>query len=280
MEILYNIMLGIVQGLTEFLPISSSGHLSIFQNIFSMENIESNIALDIMLHVGTLVSVFIVFWQDIKELFVELGSLIADLFKGKPNINKNGYRRMIIMLIIATSPLIIAAIFNDKIEEVFFNNLYIVGGMLLITGILLYICDKLPVGKKTEEDASFPSALGVGLMQMIAVMPGLSRSGSTITAAQALGYTRKFAVKMSFLMSIFAILGASVVKAPDAVVMITQAQPNMVLGYILGMIASAVSGLFAIKFLVKIINNGKFHYFSYYCWIVGLAVIAYQFFMV
>ena len=274
MEILKTFLLGIIQGLTEFLPISSSGHLTIFQEIFGMGGMEDKVLLDVLLHIGTLVSVFLVFWKDIKLLFLELFRLIRDIFHGKANL-KNPYRRMIVMLIVATLPLIVAVIFKDQVEE-FFHNLTLVGFALIVTGFVMFISDRLPRGKLTSRNAPYRSSLLVGIAQMIAIVPGISRSGSTITAGLAVGYTRKFAAKFSFLMSIIAIMGAAVVQVPDAVSMINTTSWYELTGYLLGMVGAAVSGIFAIKFLVNLINKGKFHIFAYYCWAVGLAVLLYQ----
>lgn len=274
MEILKTFLLGIIQGLTEFLPISSSGHLTIFQEIFGMGGMEDKVLLDVLLHIGTLVSVFLVFWKDIKLLFLELFRLIGDIFHGKANL-KNPYRRMIVMLIVATLPLIVAVIFKDQVEE-FFHNLTLVGFALIVTGFVMFISDRLPRGKLTSRNAPYRSSLLVGIAQMIAIVPGISRSGSTITAGLAVGYTRKFAAKFSFLMSIIAIMGAAVVQVPDAVSMINTTSWYELTGYLLGMVGAAVSGIFAIKFLVNLINKGKFHIFAYYCWAVGLAVLLYQ----
>ncbi len=267
METLKYILLGIVQGLTEFLPVSSSGHLTIFQQVAGME-LSNPILLDTILHIGTLVSVVLVFWKDIRELFVEFFGLCRDCIKGKPNL-KNPYRRMLVMLIIATLPLIIILPFKDYLE-IMFENIILVGIALIVTGTVLFISDRIRVGKYASANAPLGSAVFVGLAQMIAVLPGISRSGSTIVASEAVGYSRKFAIKFSFLMSVIAILGATVVQIPDAVQDISSASGGMLAGYALGMIAAVISGIAAIKFMVNLINRGKFHIFGYYCWAAGI----------
>lgn len=267
METLKYILLGIVQGLTEFLPVSSSGHLTIFQQVSEME-LSNPLLLDTILHVGTLVSVVLVFWQDIRELFVEFFRLCRDCIKGKPNL-KNPYRRMLVMLVLATLPLVIVLPFKDRLEAVF-ENITLVGVALLVTGTFLFLSDKIRVGKYTSASAPMGSAILVGIAQMIAVIPGISRSGSTIVASEAVGFSRKFAIKFSFLMSVIAILGATAVQVPDAVAEIGSADGGTLVGYMLGMIAALVSGIAAIKFMVNLINRGKFHIFGYYCWAAGI----------
>jgi len=278
MDLLFSALLGIIQGLTEFLPISSSGHLVIFREIFNFDGTYAGgLFFDTILHVGTLISVFIVFRKDVKELIVELFGLIGDLFRGKKNpVKGNPYRRMIIMLLISTLPLFLLVPFVGAIETVMFDNLFVVGIALLVTGGILFISNKLPQGNKDASNAKFRSAFWVGLAQAIAaVFPGISRSGSTIVTGQATGFTREFAAKFSFLMSIIAITGATVVQIPEALEQGTLG--NSPLFFIVGAVVAAIVGVFAIKFLLKVFTKGKMHYFSYYCWAVGAIVIAYYF---
>ncbi|MCL2837527.1 MAG: undecaprenyl-diphosphate phosphatase [Oscillospiraceae bacterium] len=303
MDILFSIFLGIIQGLTEFLPVSSSGHLVIFREVFGFQGTYAGgLFFDTLLHIGTLVSVFIIFFKDIKELVVEFFGLIRDLIKRKKNpIEGKPYRRMLIMLIIATLPMFLMVPFVGVIDRLF-QSLLIVGIALLVTGTFLFLSVKIPQGRKDASNAKFRSALFVGFVQMFAVIPGISRSGSTIVAGEATGFTRKFAAKFSFLMSILAILGATVVQIPGVIeeraaeyivisdplstlsgyaadTMITNALALSPAAYIAGIIAAAISGIIAIKYMLRLIDKGKFHYFAYYCWAVGTFAIIANFFL-
>ena len=270
MAVLKAAILGLVQGIAEFLPISSSGHLVLFQNLLGMNSGEENILFDILLHFGTLISVAIFYWQDIWEMIKAFFGLIADLFKGKFNINKTSATRFIGLLFVATLPLIVAVVFNDKIEEVFSSTLF-VGCALLVTGAILFIVDRLPKGTTDESNTKYKNAFIVGLFQLFAIFPGISRSGSTIFGGTLVGMSKKFAVKFSLLMSMIAILGAVATSIPDIT---GGALASVSLGScIVGMVVAAVSGVFAIKFLVNMLNKGKFRYFSYYCWAVGIIAI-------
>ena len=295
MDILFSIFLGLIQGLTEFLPVSSSGHLVIFREVFGFQGTYAGgLFFDTLLHIGTLLSVFIIFFKDIKEMVIEFFGLLGDLIKRKKNpIQGKPYRRMLIMLVIATLPMFLMVPFVGVIDRLF-QSLLVVGIALLVTGTFLFLSVKIPQGRKDASNAKFRSALFVGFVQMFAVIPGISRSGSTIVAGEATGFTRKFAAKFSFLMSIIAILGATVVQIPGVIEerSTTEALSNyanyaaatdaLVLSpaaYIAGIIAAAISGILAIKYMLKLINKGKFHYFAYYCWAVGIFAIIASFFI-
>jgi len=275
MGIFQSIFLGIVQGLTEFLPVSSSGHLVLTRHFFGFDTYTYGLFFDTLLHVGTLISVFIIFRKDVKELIVEFFGLIGDICKRKKNIIKGKpYRRMLIMLIISTLPVVIAALIigTEAIERAFQNTL-LVGIALLVTGTFLFFSSKLPRGNDDANTSKFRSALWVGLAQVLAIIPGISRSGSTIVAGEATGMTRQFAAKFSFLMSIIAIIGGTVMQIPS--VDASEIVGNYLPYYIIGIAAAAISGIIAIKFMLKLINKGKFHYFAYYCWAIGtIAVIS------
>jgi len=296
MNLLFSAFLGLIQGLTEFLPISSSGHLVIFRELFGFDGTYAGgLFFDTLLHIGTLISVFIVFHKDIKELIVEFFGLIRDIIKRRKNpIEGKPYRRMLIMLVISTLPMFLLVPFISTIEAVFFSNLLTVGIALLVTGTFLFLSSKLKQGQFDANNAKFSSAFVVGIVQAVAaIFPGISRSGSTIVAGEAMGFTRKFAAKFSFLMSIIAILGATIVQTPDALrnccsyfdvnIMIDNlchycgemVISNSPLFYIVGMVVAAIVGIIAIKYMLRLIDKGKFHYFAFYCWAVGLfAIIA------
>ena len=270
MSVLFAAFLGLVQGIAEFLPISSSGHLAIFQTFFHMENVEeSQMLFDVLLHLGTLISVCIVYRSDIVDVVKELWAMLMGLF-GKKTEKRLPVRRLILLVILSTVPLVLAVVADDFIEALYSSTLFI-GIALLCTGTMLYLSDKLASGHKTERDATWVDAILVGIMQAIAVLPGISRSGSTITAGLVRGYDRKFAVRYSFLLSIPAIVGANILKIGEAVK--AGVGEGLFLPYAVGMIVAAVSGYFAIKLVKLLMDKGKFGRFSYYCWAVGLITI-------
>lgn len=263
------VLLGLVQGVAEFLPISSSGHLSIVNNLFKMSN-EGHMFFDVLLHLGTLVSIIIVYWQDLREMFYEVISFgnIGPL-AGQPR-EHYPHARMFIMIIAATLPLFLALPVNDMLENLFYNNIFI-GIAIILTGCMLFVSDKMKPGKKTERNMTILDALIVGLCQCVAVIPGLSRSGTTITAGIATGLRRDFALKFSFLLSIPAVLGANILSLIDAVKEgIVWAN---VPAYLVGMLVAMVSGIAAIS-IIKLVNaKGRFGGFAYYCWVVGVLSI-------
>lgn len=270
MSVLFAAFLGLVQGVAEFLPISSSGHLAIFQTFFHMENVEeSQMLFDVLLHLGTLISVCIVYRSDIADVVKELWGMLMGLF-GKKTEKRLPVRRLILLVILSTVPLALAVVADDFIEALYSSTLFI-GIALLCTGTMLYLSDKLASGHKTEKDAAWVDAILVGVMQAIAVLPGISRSGSTITAGLVRGYDRKFAVRYSFLLSIPAIVGANILKIGEAVK--SGVGEGLFLPYAVGMLVAAVSGYFAIKLVKLLMDKGRFGRFSYYCWAVGLITI-------
>lgn len=277
MSIWFAAFLGLVQGVAEFLPISSSGHLAIFQAFFGMENVEeSQLLFDVLLHLGTLVSVCIVYRRDIADVLRELWRMLAGLVgriggrRPDPAKVSVPVRRLILLVIIATVPLVLSAAAGDLIEALYTSTLFI-GVALLATGGLLYISDRVIAGKKTEETARPGDALIIGLVQAVAVLPGVSRSGSTITAATVCGFDRAFAVRFSFLLSIPAIVGANILKISDALA--AGIDRSLLLPYAVGTLVAAVSGYFAIRLVKLLVDKGRFGRFAYYCWAVGIVVI-------
>ena len=268
MPIWLAIIMGIVQGFTEFLPVSSSGHLALVQNIVDFEAyMSSHMVFDIALHLGTLVSVVIAFWDDIKFLFVSGIDWLRHGFK----VEKHEGRNTVFMLFIATLPLIVAYLLKDKIEEVF-QNPVLIGVALLFTATILWLSDRVTGGKKMGGTMGIKDALVIGLMQMIAVLPGVSRSGSTMTAGLFTGLKRDFAVKFAFLLSIPAVLGATVTSIPDVLAMTWTG--NDVVTFLVGIVCAAVSGYWAIFMVRKIAASKNFKYFAYYCAFAGtLAII-------
>lgn len=272
MNIFLAIFYGIIQGIAEFLPISSSAHLAIAQNIFNMENIEaSHFTFDILLHLGTLVAVFIVYYKDIFELIPAAFSMIGKVFKGKFKLSDyTEAERFVIFVIIATLPLVAAVFIKDYIE-IIGGYTKIIGGILIFNGIVLFISDKLEKGTVTLENKKPLHALFVGLCQMCAILPGLSRSGSTITGGLLMGFKREYAVKFSFILSIPAIIGANLLSVAD--IFETPIPSSYILPYIAGTVTAAVVGVLAMKFLIYISRKSNFRIFSYYCFAVGLLAI-------
>ena len=268
MPIWLAVIMGIVQGFTEFLPVSSSGHLALVQNIVDFEAyMSSHMVFDIALHLGTLVSVVIAFWDDIKFLFVSGIDWLRHGFK----VEKHEGRNTVFMLFIATLPLIVAYLLKDKIEEAF-QNPVLIGVALLFTATILWLSDRVTGGKKMGGTMGIKDALVIGLMQMIAVLPGVSRSGSTMTAGLFTGLKRDFAVKFAFLLSIPAVLGATITSIPDVLAMTWTG--NDVVTFLVGIVCAAVSGYYAIFMVRKIAASKNFKYFAYYCAFAGtLAII-------
>ena len=270
------VILGLVQGLAEFLPISSSGHLALLQQWFGID--ENKVLLfAVLLHVGTLISVFIVYWKDIWELIVELCLTIKDLCTGKGlRLEERPVRKLGVMIIVATIPTaIIGLLFNDLFDKLYTSVLPI-GVGLIITGFLLILAERTGNSNRGIEKMNFRNALFIGTVQGIAICPGISRSGSTLFGSLICNLDRKFAVKFVFLISIPSILGSAVMEAPDAIKAgIDMAQLGPVL---VGMAVAAVSGLVAIKTMIKIVSDKKLSYFSYYVWVLGAAVVLYSIF--
>ena len=272
MTILESVFLGLIQGLAEFLPISSSGHLSIFQNFFRISaGGESNLLFDVLLHLGTLVSVCVVYWHDLVSIVRELLDMVHSAGHPVPGEKKRYPAvRLLVMMFFATLPLFLVLPLQDSVEKLYDSTLFI-GIALLLTGAMLYVADRMPKGHKTEKNMRVVDALVVGLCQGIATMPGLSRSGTTITAGMATGLNRQFAVKFSFLISIPAVLGAnllSLVKAIKAGV-----DTALLPTYLVGTLAAMVVGYFALNLVKYISRKGKFGWFAYYCWAVGVLTL-------
>ena len=261
-------LLGVVQGLTEFLPVSSSGHLALFQNLFNMSQYTDNhIAFDIVLHLGTLFAVVVAFWPDIVGLVRDFFGWVGDGFK----VKKIPGRRRIVMLIIATLPLAVGALLESAVSAAFQSTL-LIGCALLFTSVLLYLADRLGHGHKTARDASYKSALVVGLMQLVAIIPGVSRSGSTICGGLFTGFDRQFAVRFAFLLSIPAVVGAAVFQLPD----IASAAGDGLLVYAVGFLTAAVSGYLAIRLVRLLMKKNSFKVFSVYCAVVGVLSIVFS----
>lgn len=265
------IILGLVQGITEFLPISSSGHLSILNNLFDLASTDDgHLLFDVLMHLGTLAAVFVCYWQDIVRMFNEvLGLINVGPLAGQRQRHYPGARTFI-MIVFATLPLALILPVHKMIETLYYHNVFI-GIALVLTGCMLFVADRMKPGTKSAGGMTISDALIIGLCQCVATIPGLSRSGTTITAGIATGLEREFAVKFSFLLSIPAVLGANIVTLIDAF----QQGVDIanVPAYLLGMVAAMVSGIGAISLVKRIAAKGKFGGFAYYCWVMGVLSI-------
>ena len=269
MTYLSSFLLGLVQGLAEFLPISSSGHLSIAQNLLGL-NTEIPEFFDVLLHLGTLVAVFVAYWRDICDMVAELIRGVGDLVHGTTPRQVPPARRLILLIIVGTLPLFILLPIHKQVQALS-NNMVFIGAALVVTGFLLFACDLVRKGKKTERTATIADVLVVGLGQAIATLPGISRSGMTITTGCFMGFERKFAVRFSFLLSIPAVLGANILSLKDALDDgIIWAEVPM---YVVGVVTAAVVGYACIRLLRLVAEKGRFGAFAYYCWAVGLLTL-------
>ena len=267
-----SILMGIIQGVAEFLPISSSGHLALFQTFFGMENMEEKyMFFTVLLHFGTLISVCMVYWRDIVDMIREFFLGIAALAGRKDTgVAPPPARRMVMLIIIATVPLFVMVFLQDAVNQLFSNSI-MVSCALLATGFILFFSDRMARGHKTAKNATVADALIVGCGQALAVIPGLSRSGTTIAAGLMRGFDRTFAVRYSFLLSLPAVLGANILSLKDAVQ--EGVDWGMLPIYLVGMVVSAVVGYFAIRLVNLLTDKGKFGNFAYYCWGVGVLTL-------
>ena len=267
MSILSAVLLGLVQGVTEFLPISSSGHLAIAEHLLNMQG-ASNVPdfFDVLLHLGTLVAVFIAYWSDIREMVVEFFAGIGDLAHHSTPNPVPPARRLILMIVVGTLPLFVMVPFRRFFTNLG-DNMYFIGGALIFTGLLLFLSDRARRGRKTEKTATMLDALLVGVGQAIALCPGISRSGMTITAGCFVGFERRFAVRFAFLLSIPAVLGANILTLKDALA--AEIDWASVPAYLVGVAVAAVSGYACIRLLRYIADKGRFGAFAYYCWAAG-----------
>ncbi len=291
MSLLQAILMGLIQGLTEFLPVSSSGHLALFKILFGVET-DTGILFDVLLHVGTLAAICVVYYKDIWRLIVEGCCIVRDaavnvviFFRNQINKESQGYRRIVcnsyrkfvMLVIVSTIPTGIIGFMGKDVVEMASEILIVPGICLIVTGVLLIIADRIKDGDKLPKSVTYTNAFGVGIAQGIATLPGLSRSGTTITACLLSGYQRNFAVKYSFIMSIPAILGALVLELTDLNGL--QVTAPDVACYVVGMLVAAVVGYICIKTMLVIVRKKKFTGFAIYCFIVGALSIAGYFYM-
>lgn len=267
------IIQGIIQGLTEFLPVSSSGHLSLYQH-FTGNSGEAAGVYSIMLHFGTLLAVLIAFWNEIFDMIKEFFSMAKEIVTGKfDKENMTGARRMIFLLIISLVPLCFFYFISDFYNSLAADNDIVVEGLcFLLTAALLIISGKcVKNGGTTAENMSWKQAVGMGIMQGIAPLPGLSRSGSTISTGLILGVSRDQAVAFSFIMGVPAVLAANILEVPEA---IASGMDINWLSAIIGMAVSLIVGIAAIKTVKLLVKNDKFTKFAWYLIPLGVIITA------
>ena len=307
MKIIQAIILGLIQGLTEFLPVSSSGHLALFKILFGVET-ETGMLFDVLLHFGTLVAICAVFYKDVAKLLTEglvilKNSMINLAIFGRNSyiqlknqfkkdkskkeeldlgtyhpIANSSYRKFVLLVIISTIPTGIIGIIGKNMVEMASKILLVPGICLVITGILLFVADAAKGGDKLPKDITYSNAFMIGIVQGIATLPGISRSGSTITACLLSGFNRSFAVKYSFIMSIPAIVGAMFLEIKD--VSLATIPVGEIGCYLVGMVIAGVIGYVCIKLMLAIVRNKKFKFFAVYCLIIGLISIIGYFYIV
>lgn len=268
-DLISAIILGAVQGISEFLPISSSAHLVLVPHLLG---VETSLVFDTILHLGTLVAIFSVFWKDIVNILKGFILSILDLTESKEvflkGIREVPAKRFAWLLIVATIPTgIMGILFKDAIETIFRGTLFI-GVFLIITGILLYMSERHKSGSITERDMTFKQAIALGVCQGLAVLPGISRSGATISAGLFAGLNREYAARYSFILSIPAVLGAGLIQIKDIVTIDVSA---FVL--VAGFLSSVIFGYLSIKLLLKMIEGWNLDIFAFYCWIIGIITI-------
>lgn len=268
MSMLQAILLGLLQGLTEFLPVSSSGHLIIGGALLGLK--QSGILLEVSLHFGTLVAVCIFFWPQIRDIIAAVWAvLLRKKTKDVKVLQKRRKSLLLLLCIIAASiPTAIIGLFIGHYSDVLFTSVKLVGALLLVTGVILWLTPRNFKGK--PKPITVKKSLLVGLVQGIAVLPGISRSGSTIAAALFLGVSREEAARFSFLISLPAILGASLL---EALKMKSAGVSAELLPALAGAVVAGVSGYLALRFLIKVLNRGKLHYFAFYCWLLGFVTL-------
>ncbi|MFT5724956.1 MAG: undecaprenyl-diphosphatase [Bacteroidia bacterium] len=264
MSLVEAIILGIVQGLTEFLPVSSSGHIELVKAIQQTE-IEEDLLFTVFLHLATALSTAVVFRKD----------LVA-IFKGILSFKWNDETKFAWFVFVSMIPAALVGLFlKDQIEALFNKNVLLVGAMLLVTGALLFISDR--VKSSQDKEISTGRSILMGIVQAIAILPGISRSGSTIVTGVLLGIPRNKAARFSFIMVLPLILGAAAKSFKDFMDMpaIDQtAQPIFEMS--VGFVAAFVSGLFAIKWMIKLVEKSQLKWFAYYCFVIGISAVTYS----
>lgn len=289
MSFLHSVFLGIIQGITEFLPVSSSGHLAILRNLLGIET-TGGILFDVLLHLGTAVAILLALRKDVRLILLEFAGIVGDILKNlyiflqNKRTKKgqaynrlicNNTRKLMALIVVSTIPTAILGFFSRRLVELAGNTLLFPGIGLLLTGILLIVVDKIPNGEKIPREISFADAMWLGICQGIAVFPGLSRSGITICVGLLCGMNKRLAVKYSFLMAVPAIFGAMLLELPE--VFGGEVAGMSLFIYLCGGVAAALTGYFCIRGMLKLVHKKKLRYFSYYCFAAGVIAAASNF---
>jgi len=267
-NIIQALILGMVQGLTEFLPISSSAHLVIVPELLG---VESSLAFDTLLHVGTLIAVISYFRSDLIAMIKAFFSSLADIPRGrfKEEIRNDQFKRLAWLILVGTIPAGLMGILLKDFFESLFSSVSAVGFFLLITGFILWGVERMPRGEKKTKEISFTNSLIVGIAQGCAIAPGISRSGATIATSLYLGFDREMAARFSFLLSIPAILGAALIQLKD----LTAGFDISTGAFVGGLISAMIFSYLANKFLMGYIKKHSLVIFAYYCWTVGIITL-------
>ena len=269
------IILGIIQGLTEFLPVSSSGHLVLFQQLFGLK--EAELFFDVCVHLGTLLAVMVVFRQEIKNIILALMRLISSTGSKKTILQKiesDPDLKMALLIVIGSIPTAVLGFLFRGIADRLFASAFIVGLMLMVTGLLLWLTRwaATRVEQPGADRLTPKNALIIGVVQGLAIIPGISRSGSTISIALLLGIRREMAARYSFLLSIPAIIGAGLLSFKEGLSQTDQAIQIS----LLGAVAAALVGYGALKSLLHVVKKGRLHLFAPYCWMAGILAIVFS----
>lgn len=288
MSLMHALLLGVVQGITEFLPVSSSGHLAILQNIFGIST-STGVFFNAMVHLGTLAAVLAAFRTDLKKILLEACRCIYDITRniktafhnsGETGENRyrklisNNYRKLFLLLIVSTIPTALEGfLFKNLVAEAG-NHLLAPAMGLLLTAVVLLVVDFIPSGGKIPRDVSYKTALAIGICQGITVFPGISRCGITIAACLICGFNRKFSVKYSFLLAIPAVLGAAGVEL--AALTDSSISLQEVLYCFVAAVAAGIVGYLCIRKMLVMIQKKQFRFFAAYCFLLGIAAAAYS----
>ncbi len=273
MSLFEALILAVVQGITEFLPVSSSGHLVLFSHLLGIH--EPTIAYEILLHFGTLGAIFVAFWSDTHSLIqsglriIRQPKQIVHLWKTDPGV------RILLAIIIGTLPTVVVALLAKDFIVSLFRAPGLTGYMLIVTGTIIYITDRATKGKKPVDQITLVDGLIIGIGQTLAILPGISRSGTTIGTGLLRGLDRESAARFSFLLTIPAILGAMILAIDDLLIAQTVTTPFWILT--VGTLLSGITGYLAIQLLLQFVRKGRLIVFSYYTWAVGLLIILLQF---
>jgi undecaprenyl-diphosphatase len=269
------IILGIIQGLTEFLPVSSSGHLVLFQQLFGLK--EAELFFDVCVHLGTLLAVIVVFHREIQNIIAALLRLVSITGKKEKfwqQVESDPDLKMALLIIVGCIPTAVLGLMFHGIADQLFSSSFFTGLMLMVTGLLLWLTRRAKPGDRGTDIEGFSrtKALIIGMVQGLAIIPGISRSGSTISIGLLLGIDRETAARYSFLLSIPAIVGAGALSLKDG---LSHADPAIRLS-LWGAAAAALVGYGALKVLLSVVKKGRLYMFAPYCWLVGILAILFS----